>query len=75
MLRYILQSYAKINLFLHIEGKNSNNYHLLHSLMSYIDLYDDIEITINTKHHKIEGNYDVDFGDNLIAKIIFAFDI
>lgn len=42
----ILKSYAKINLFLHITGNTTNNYHLLDSMVVFAeDLYDEIEIT------------------------------
>jgi len=37
-----LHSYGKINLFLDIEGKLQNGYHLIKSVMQSIDLYDEI---------------------------------
>ncbi|MDA7705737.1 4-(cytidine 5'-diphospho)-2-C-methyl-D-erythritol kinase, partial [Rickettsiales bacterium] len=33
------KSPAKINLFLEITGKNANNYHLIDSLMAFINIY------------------------------------
>lgn len=38
------KSFAKINLFLEIIGKNANNYHIIDSLMAFIDIYDVIEV-------------------------------
>ncbi len=35
-------SYAKINLFLYVTSKRADGYHNLHSLMTQIDLHDDI---------------------------------
>ncbi len=40
----IIKSYAKINLFLEIIGKNTNNYHLLQSIICFIDVFDIIKI-------------------------------
>ena len=39
-----IYSYAKINLFLHIIERNKDNYHEIQSLMSFINLYDEIYI-------------------------------
>lgn len=39
-----LYSYGKINLFLDIEGKLPNGYHLIKSVMQSIDLHDEISI-------------------------------
>ncbi len=48
-----LKSYAKINLFLDIEGRRTDGYHLIKSVMQSIDLHD--EITIEEVHeNKIE---------------------
>ncbi|MFT6332894.1 MAG: 4-diphosphocytidyl-2-C-methyl-D-erythritol kinase [Lentimonas sp.] len=38
------KSFAKINLYLELIGKNSNNYHLLDSLMTQINIFDEISI-------------------------------
>lgn len=40
----ILKSYAKLNLFLEVIGKNDKNYHLLESLICFIDIFDLIKI-------------------------------
>ncbi|MEA5093599.1 MAG: 4-(cytidine 5'-diphospho)-2-C-methyl-D-erythritol kinase [Sedimentibacter saalensis] len=39
-----LKSYAKINLFLDIEGRRQDGYHLIKTVMQSIDLYDEITI-------------------------------
>jgi 4-diphosphocytidyl-2-C-methyl-D-erythritol kinase len=45
------KSFAKINLFLEITGKNSKNYHLINSLMAFIDIFDVIEV------EKLDDNF------------------
>ena len=67
-----LKSYAKINLHLNIIGKNSDNYHLLDGLFSYINFYDELEISTNSKTI-IESNYNIPMEDNIIYKIINKF--
>jgi 4-diphosphocytidyl-2-C-methyl-D-erythritol kinase len=48
----ILKANAKINLFLHLNGKLENGYHLLESLMVFAqDIYDEIEITPDKINH------------------------
>lgn len=44
---FTIKSYAKLNLFLNINGQRKDGYHLLFSLMSYIDLYDIIRLSPN----------------------------
>lgn len=39
-----IYSYAKINLFLDIEGKLKNGYHLINTIMQSIDLHDEISV-------------------------------
>ena len=39
-----IQSHAKINLFLDVLSKRQDGYHEIYSLISKIDLHDDIEI-------------------------------
>ena len=41
------QSFAKINLFLYVTGRRDDGYHELISLMTRIDLHDDIQIDFN----------------------------
>lgn len=70
----ILYSYAKVNLTLKVLDKLPDGYHLLDSLISYIDLYDVIDISENSLgEHKIISNYDVGLEDNLIYRVISKF--
>ncbi len=39
-----LKSFAKINLFLEVIGKYENNFHIINSIVSRIDLFDEVEI-------------------------------
>ena len=39
-----LKSFAKINLFLEVIGKYENNFHIINSIVSRINLYDEISI-------------------------------
>jgi 4-diphosphocytidyl-2-C-methyl-D-erythritol kinase len=43
-MNYNLSSYAKVNLFLHVIGRDFNNYHLIQSAINFIDLSDNIFI-------------------------------
>jgi 4-diphosphocytidyl-2-C-methyl-D-erythritol kinase len=43
------KSFAKINLFLKVFDKNSNNYHNISSLMAFIDIYDVISVEKGSK--------------------------
>ncbi|MGF1778097.1 4-(cytidine 5'-diphospho)-2-C-methyl-D-erythritol kinase [Vibrio nomapromontoriensis] len=61
---------AKLNLFLYITGRQANGYHELQTLFQFIDLCDELEITVNDTGHitlspDIEG---VKTEDNLIWK-------
>lgn len=48
----VLKAKAKINLFLHINGKSSNGYHLLDSLAVLAeDIYDEIEVLPSNKNY------------------------
>ena len=37
-----LHSYGKINLFLDIEGRLQNGYHLIRSVIQSVDIYDEV---------------------------------
>ena len=51
----IIKSYAKINLSLGIVGKLKSGYHKIESLVSFLNLYDEIKIKkIINKNHKIQ---------------------
>ena len=50
----IIKSYAKINLSLGVTGKLKSGYHTIESLISFLNLYDEIKIRkIKNKEHKI----------------------
>ena len=48
-----LYSPAKINLFLKVINQREDGYHNLQSLFTYIDLYDEIKVSLHLKPHKI----------------------
>ncbi len=49
----MIKSYAKINLSLNVLGKLKSNYHRIETIVSFINLYDEIYIKkINQKNHK-----------------------
>ena len=49
-----LKSFAKINLSLNVIKKLPNKYHSIESLVSFVEIFDEIKIkTINKKNHKI----------------------
>ena len=45
-----LKAYAKINLSLNIENKRSDGLHNIRSLITFIDLYDEVSIKISDKN-------------------------
>ncbi|MBF0572677.1 MAG: 4-(cytidine 5'-diphospho)-2-C-methyl-D-erythritol kinase [Desulfamplus sp.] len=45
--KIVIKSPAKINLFLYVIGRRDNGYHDLFTLMSCVDLYDEIALTFN----------------------------
>jgi len=56
----LIKSYAKINLSLGVVGKLKSGYHKIESLVSFLNLYDEIKIKkIVNKDHKIKffGNF------------------
>ena len=49
----MIKSYAKINLSLNVLGKLKSNYHRIETIVSFINLCDEIYIKkINQKNHK-----------------------
>ena len=51
---YKIKSYAKVNISLGVLGKFKSNLHKIESLVSFINLYDEIFVKkINNKDHKI----------------------
>jgi 4-diphosphocytidyl-2-C-methyl-D-erythritol kinase len=79
---YSFLSYAKVNLFLEITGKNENNYHTLESIFSLCSLYDEIEIKLSKEKSSTVYNiqYEGDFAkyinnnsENILNKICNYF--
>lgn len=68
------KSHAKLNLFLHVNGKAENGYHLLDSLVAFTeDIYDEISMELSTDHSlSIDGPYSscLEGHDNIITKAI-----
>ena len=51
----IIKSYAKVNLSLGVTGRLKSGYHKIESLISFLNLYDEIKIKkITNKNHKIQ---------------------
>ncbi|MBU6467578.1 MAG: 4-(cytidine 5'-diphospho)-2-C-methyl-D-erythritol kinase [Betaproteobacteria bacterium] len=60
---------AKLNLFLHIVGRRSDGYHLLQSLMTFIDFNDEITLSLRTDGLiRRLGQYGVDEEEDLVVK-------
>lgn len=68
---------AKINLYLRVLGKNSNNYHLLHSMVAFTDdIFDIITLEPSTNYHlKITGPnaHLLSMENNIISHAINTF--
>jgi 4-diphosphocytidyl-2-C-methyl-D-erythritol kinase len=69
------KSFAKINLYLEITGNDARGYHLLDSLIAYLDIFDEIEIKDSTSLTlKISGeNGEIlkeDNQENIIIKTV-----
>jgi len=64
-----LKSPAKLNLMLHITGRQENGYHNLQTVFQFIDLCDDLGFT-KTPHaiRRISGNTEVDPEQDLIVR-------
>lgn len=78
-MKYKLCSDAKLNLFLHLVGRNENNYHLIQSVMYFLDLQDKIYIE---KSDKLEVNFlfnekiffpEINKKENSVIKIVEEF--
>lgn len=80
---FVLKSYAKLNLFLSLKGKNnSSGYHEISTLMTYIDLYDIIHVKSKTRGSGVDLSFSGKYGykmqnnvfsekkDNLIIKVL-----
>ena len=73
-----INSYAKINLYLGVLGKLKNKLHRIESLVSFIDLHDEISIQqINKKKHKVffYGRFSKSISNkNTISKLLELLD-
>ena len=69
-----LKSWAKINLSLNLIKRLSNNYHSIESLITFVQIFDEIKIkTINKKEHKISfsGKFSKGIGKrNTVYKLL-----
>jgi len=69
-----LKSWAKINLSLNVIKRLSNNYHSIESLITFVQIFDEIKIkTINKKEHKISfsGKFSKGIGKrNTVYKLL-----
>tara|TARA_B100000965_G_scaffold406118_1_gene443289 strand:+ start:2950 stop:3792 length:843 start_codon:yes stop_codon:yes gene_type:complete len=78
MKKDLIKSYAKINLSLNVLRKDKNGYHKIQSLISFLNLYDEIYIQqINKKKHSI--NFRGSFSKNLkkintVSKLLSILD-
>jgi 4-diphosphocytidyl-2-C-methyl-D-erythritol kinase len=74
----IIKSYAKINLSLNVTGKFKSGYHKIESLISFVNLYDEIRIKkINDKNHKIQffGKFSKGINNNnTVSKLLNILD-
>ena len=65
-----IQSHAKINLFLDVLSKRKDGYHDIYSLISKIDLYDEIEIEkSNSLEIIFEGQFSSMIKSNAIEQL------
>jgi len=68
--KVIEKSYAKINVSLNVTGKREDGYHLLDMIMVPIDLYDDVEISLNDRDEFI-CNIDLKYDEhNTVYKAV-----
>ncbi len=69
-------SHAKINLFLKLTGKRPNGFHELESLFAFLDLADNLEVSLSDNFDfKIDGEFaaGADLQNNIITKILDYF--
>lgn len=70
----VLQSPAKLNLFLHIVGRRPDGYHLLQTVFQLIDLCDTLTFSLRQDDaiHLMDNTPQIPSGDNLIVKAALA---
>ena len=67
---------AKINLFLKVLGRSETGYHHLESLFAFLDLHDDLEVSVSDKFLlEIDGEFSrgISLQHNLITEILDFF--
>ena len=73
-----IKSYAKINLSLNVISRLSSRYHKIESLITFVELFDEIKIRIiNKKKHKISfsGKFAKGIGKkNIIYKMLILLE-
>ena len=69
-----LKSWAKINLSINVIKRLQNNYHSIESLITFVDIFDEIKIKeVNQKKHNISfyGKFSKNIGkNNTIATLL-----
>ncbi|GAT75185.1 4-diphosphocytidyl-2-C-methyl-D-erythritol kinase [Ehrlichia ruminantium] len=71
MSKFLVKAPAKVNLFLHIIGKN-NNYHSLESLLVFVNIYDILEVTIDAPKSGVYfTNLKINRYNNTITKVVY----
>ncbi|WP_078400029.1 4-(cytidine 5'-diphospho)-2-C-methyl-D-erythritol kinase [Ehrlichia ruminantium] len=71
MSKFLVKAPAKVNLFLHIIGKN-NNYHSLESLLVFVNIYDILEVTIDAPKNGVYfTNLKINRYNNTITKVVY----
>ena len=72
MKKHLIKSYAKINLSLNILRKDKSNFHRIQSVISFLNLHDEIYIRpINKKKHiiRFNGHFSKNLGKNNIYSL------
>ena len=64
------ESYAKVNLFLHVLGKRKDDYHNIYTLFCAVDLCDTITLSLADRQHIVCNRTDVPVNEeNIIVKV------
>lgn len=72
---YRAKAYAKINLFLQVNGKRPDGYHELDTIMQSVDIYDYLELSL-TNGDSIDvfcDNYELCGADNIVHRAVEMF--
>ena len=49
----VIKAPAKLNLFLSVVGKKNNGYHKIYTGITFLNLYDKINISLNNNNHHV----------------------